>query len=125
VIDAAGVRQVTDVKMDMTDDRAGRGAIPVPSVSRSNHGADVQRFGHHMELVPLVPPRVPRPVGVDLDTEAIRISQIQRLTDGMISHALENVRAEYVGGKPAKRRPIRQQDGKVKQPEPPTGASST
>src|SRR6202008_776241 len=71
----------------------------------------------HEELTLVVPPRVARPVGVDLDAEPVRIGEIHRFADEMIGHP--GVRADLteVRDESSERRSIGEENCEVVETE--------
>lgn len=50
-------------------------------------GLEIERFGHHRQLIPIPRPGGPRPVAVDLDANPVRVAQIKRLGNTVVSSA--------------------------------------
>ena len=65
---------------------------------------------------------LPRPVGVDLDAQAVGVRQIERLADQMIGHADANAQRRQMRREAPERGAVRQQDREVIEAERPRGA---
>lgn len=77
-------------------------------MTRGDHVIDVQVVGCHGELAVSILPRVTRPIGVHLDTQLVRVRQIEGLAHEMVGHADTNVLRGQVRSKAAEGRPIGQ-----------------
>src|SRR2546423_1672973 len=74
---------------------------------RREEARDVEGHRRHHELPVMMLPGGPRPIGIDLDTQAVGIRQIDRLAHEVVGHP--RVRAELleVSEEPPERRPVR------------------
>ena len=52
-------------------------------------------------------PRGPRPIGIDLDTQAVGIRQIDRLAHEVVGHPRVSAELLEVSEEPPERRPVR------------------
>src|SRR3990172_1351889 len=77
--------------MDMSDIRARVNAIPRDRVIIyfSQKVLEVQRIGAHLDLTILPGPLLSGAVSVQLQTQSIRIGQVERFTDSMIRKTLK------------------------------------
>jgi hypothetical protein len=87
---------------------------------------DIDRIGRHHQLAALSSPTLARPVGVDLDAEPVRIGEIERLADQVVARAGVDPEVRQMLDEAAQRRPVREQDREVEEPEPAaTGGTGT
>src|SRR5687767_584676 len=101
------------MQVHVADDGTGRHARPL-RVARSAHQVvHVEGVGRHRELALLVPPRVPRSVGVHLDAEPIRIGEVDRFAHQVIGHAGLHPDSGQMLHKPAECGSIGEEDGEV------------
>jgi len=90
MVERLGVRQAPDMQVHMAHRRAWRRAVPAGATGGGDHALDVERVAGHGELTIVVSPGVARPIDVDLDAQAVRVGQIERLADQVIGHADAN-----------------------------------
>ena len=81
------LREVADVQVHVADHRARRHAGPRRVAGGTHQVVDVHRVGRDHQLAADPAPRLARPVGVDLDAEAVRIAEVQRLADEVVAGA--------------------------------------
>ena len=102
----------------MAHRRALRHSGPGDSSARGHDLRDIDRIGRHHELASVAAPALARPVGIDLDAEPVRIGEIERFADQVVAGAGVHPEVGEMVNEPAERRPVRQQDREVEEPEP-------
>ena len=86
VVEGFGRVQAPDVQVHVAHGGAGRRTIPVVS---STSGNQLLMSSGSVAIAELSDPdvaSVPRPIGVHLDSKAVRILQVERLADEVICH---------------------------------------
>src|SRR5206468_546218 len=87
VVEVLGLIDVFDVKVDVTDPRAGRHSGPSLSARRCHQTVYVKGVSRHRQLAILMSPSAARAIGVNLDPEPVRICEVKRFADEMVRHA--------------------------------------
>ena len=119
MVEGGGRLQAVHVEVDVPENRTRRRAGPRRSAPCRDEVLDVQRIGRHHQLLPPGPPAVARPVGVDLDPQAVGVGQVQRLAHQVIGHPRVGTDPAQMGQEPAERGAVRKQDRKMVKPQPP------
>ena len=101
----------------MADGRARGRACPFPAFARSDEAVDVQRLGGHDEFLAPVGPGGTGPVSIYLDSEPVRVAQVQSFAHGMVGRTGTESQTEHVRRKTTERRSVGQEKGEVVQTE--------
>ena len=93
-VEGAGAGHVGDLQVHVADERLGghRGGRLVERLREQV--LQVERQRDHVHAVPVAGalPALARPVGVELDPEAVGVAQVERLGDAVVGGALERPR---------------------------------
>ena len=117
VIERRGLLQAADVQVHVADCGAGRQALPVKVARSGRETLHIQRLGCHHQFTIALTPGASRPVGVDLDAEAIRIPQVQRFAHEVIGHPRTHAEIPQVSDELPEGGPLGQKHGEVIQSE--------
>ena len=117
VVELLGCCQITYVKVHVTDGRARGRAVPFPAFAGRNEAVDVQRLGGHDKLLAPVGPGRTGPVCIYLDSEPVRVAQVQRFAHGVVGHPGTQSQTEQMRRKTTERRSVGQEKGEVIQTE--------
>src|SRR5262249_56973561 len=86
VVERRRLVDVAHVEMNVADGRTRWRTGPRLVAGRRDEVRGVERNRGHRQLARRVPPSGPRTVGVDLDADAVRIAQVNRLAHEVIRH---------------------------------------
>ena len=112
-------REVAHVQVHVPDRCARWHTAPLFAAGRAHERIDVERIHRRDELSVAVPPRIARPVGVDLDAESVGIGQVHRLAIQVVGHPRVAAGLEDVLQETPERGAVRKQQREVIQAESP------
>ena len=111
------LRQVADVEMHVAHGRAGGHPRPGDRAARAHHVGAIERQRVHRQLGAISLPGCSRAVCVDLDSQAVRVAEVERLAHEVIGRTGPDTQAGEVLEEPSQCRPVRQENREVIQPE--------
>ncbi len=117
MIEVSGTGEVSDVQVQVPHNRPRWHALPRCTLGRCDHRCEIERVRGHQELTSESPPFGARAVPIHLDSQSIRIGEIERLTDQMVTGTCWCPDGGQVSDEPSKRRPVREQDGEMIEPQ--------
>jgi hypothetical protein len=120
MIERRGAIEVTDMEMNVPHGCSCHDVSPRLVATGGDDVIDVQRFSRDVKLaVGVSAPFGAWAVRVDLDAQAVRISQVDRFADRMVRDPGNGTLPERVSKESTKSRPIRQQNCEMEQTESP------
>ncbi|CAN5842297.1 hypothetical protein BH24GEM1_BH24GEM1_22260 [soil metagenome] len=119
MVESGGNIEIVDVEMDVAHPGAPGSSAPRLSPAGSDEVVQVEEVGRHREGAALCAPRGPRPVGIDLDAQAVGIGEVQRLAHEVVRRSGVFPDGAEVRHEAAERRPAREKQGEVVESEAP------
>jgi len=117
VVERLGLKQIANVKMHVTDRRAGRHAGPLLFSCGTNHAPQVERDCRHRDLPPMQRPLSAGSIGVYLDAQPVWIGGVNRFADRMVRRARVGAGVAKVLYEASERGAVRDKNREVVQPK--------